>query len=535
MISKRSVRLGPWTGGLNRRDVGNELKDNELALATNVIFRDDGTVQLRPPQVNFNTVGGLPSIGANEQLVARKILRGFYNIFKHDTVAINTTIYQFTSTSTWNFAGAGLTAWTGGTLTGIFSDICFYNGFYYIINAPGGAVNGKKSASNGSAWTDVATIPKGTKCFIHKDRMWVWDATINRLYWSKATDPTTWSAPDGGFVDIGPNDGDVITAIVVQNNNFVIFKMNSTWQFSYSSDPGVDGFLQVVSPDTGAYEAITTRNSIYCAKQNGIYEYVNNRFILISPKLGINTILFQSGNLAPPNNIRYNFMAASSRYLFVIGLQDAAGSYQDVYVYDLSTGLWSEWQCQTIGTGGSRSTGSWDQPFSIISDGNNLIASTIAGKGLTGFDFTVAVVNRLDKCGTPGGSQFSYIPYVIQTKNYDFGQVPFWKKHYRHYIKYSYINTSSALVETYIIDVAGEQTTTQLNPSPVFPNTLVAPVGLEDRVLVPVFKFFTIRWTIQSTHTALTTFNVNHQMVVEHIDIIVGQDTSKQALQRVTV
>lgn len=536
MLTKRSVKLGPWSGGLNRRDTGNELKDNELVYSTNCIFRDDGTIQLRPPQVNFTSVGGLTALGANEQIIARKILRNIYNFFKIDTNLLTTVVLQFSASSSWTSAAGGLTAWAGGTLTGIFSDICYYNGFYYIINAPGGAVNGKKAVNVGSAWTDVATLPKGTKCFIHKDRMWVWDATINRLYWSKATDPTVWSAPDGGFVDIGPNDGDNIQAVVVQNNTFYIFKMTSTWQFGYSSDPAVDGFLQVVSPDTGAYEAITARNAIYVAKSNGIYEFVNNRYILVSARLGVGTTVFQSPNINPPLNIRFNLMASNARYVFVIGLEETNGVSQDIFVYDLNNGTWTEWQCQSVGNLGSRASGSWDQPYSIIADNNNLIATTVGNKGITGVDFTAAVINRLDKCGQVAGNQFSYIPYTIQTKNYDFGTVPFWKKHYRHYMKFTYVNTSSQLVEQWLINITGEQTGSQLNPSPLFPNTLqFPPVGLSERILVKVFKFFTINWFLTSNQNTLQASNVSHQLILEHIDLIIGTDSAKQALQKATV
>lgn len=533
MITKRSIKLGPWPGGLNRRDTGNELRDDELALATNIVFRNDGTIQLRPPQVNWKSISAMPALNANQQLIARKVLRGLYTFFVYDTVANTTTPYQYASTSSWN--NVGLTAWSGGALTGSFSDICYYNGFYYIINVPNGVVNGKKSVNNGSAWTDVATLPKGTKCFIHKDRMWVWDSVINRLYWSKATDPTIWAAPDGGFVDIGPNDGDNITAVVVQNNNFYIFKMNSTWQFGYSSDPGVDGFLQVVSPDSGGYEAVTARNAIYVAKNDGIYEFVNNRFILISAKLGIGSALFQYGTLTQPNQTHNPLMASSSKYLYVIGLEDSTGFSQDIYVYDLNTGAWSEWQCQSVGSGASRAS-STDKPHSIIADNNNVFCSTLDNTSLTSIDLTTSVINRLDKCGAPGGSQFAFIPYNIQTKNYDFGVTPFWKKHYRHYFKYTYVNTSSTLNEQWFINLTGEQSgLVQFTPFFTLGHTLSAPVGETQRILVKVAKFFTISWIMQSSQNTLQASNLKNQLIIEHIDVIVGTDSGKQALQVASV
>lgn len=93
---------------------------------------------------------------------------------------------------------------------------------------------------NGAEVVDVAvdgTTVTRNRAGVPKGLFGVWfhnylfvggvSATPNRIYWSNLGDPLTFDA--GNFVDINANDGDVLTALNVLNDQLVIFKNYSIW------------------------------------------------------------------------------------------------------------------------------------------------------------------------------------------------------------------------------------------------------------------------------------------------------------------
>lgn len=53
---------------------------------------------------------------------------------------------------------------------------------------------------------------------------------LSRLYWSNLGTPTTFGGTD--YVDINPNDGDMITGLGVLNDELIVFKQYSIWSIS---------------------------------------------------------------------------------------------------------------------------------------------------------------------------------------------------------------------------------------------------------------------------------------------------------------
>lgn len=136
-------------------------------------------------------------------------------------------------------------------------------------------------------FTSVAAMPAGDLAVVFRDRLFIVNQTTSRVYYSKATDFTIWAAPDGGFFDVSPNDGSLITSIAFDLNNLYIFKDNSTWVFSFSTDPGSDGFLRKIF-DWGAYDAIYYEGTIYAVNSNGLFRIKGTTFELLSHVIAIN-------------------------------------------------------------------------------------------------------------------------------------------------------------------------------------------------------------------------------------------------------
>lgn len=83
----------------------------------------------------------------------------------------------------------------------------------------------------------------------HKNRAWAAGnyALPSRLYYSANTDPEDWIGVGSGFIDIDPNDGDIITGIASHKDELWVFKgpnKGSIHRITGSSPTGSDGFAR---------------------------------------------------------------------------------------------------------------------------------------------------------------------------------------------------------------------------------------------------------------------------------------------------
>jgi hypothetical protein len=104
-----------------------------------------------------------------------------------------------------------------------------------IYGSGGGGIPYQGNGGVMANWTASAgTRPSGEFLLYHSDRMWVGgDITApSRVYWSSVGDPRDWSsvAPsDAGFVDLDPNDGDVIQGLGSIGPYVLVFKRRKTF------------------------------------------------------------------------------------------------------------------------------------------------------------------------------------------------------------------------------------------------------------------------------------------------------------------
>lgn len=127
----------------------------------------------------------------------------------------------------------------------------------------------------------IATMPAGQFSFVLNDRAFIFNPLIGRLYWSKATDPTVWIAPDGGWVDVDPSDEPFTDCVVVRTTAYLI-RGNGIYAFSFSSDPGIDGAVVGLANSEGAVMGAAYQNELYLATPRGLFKFLNGYMSLVS-------------------------------------------------------------------------------------------------------------------------------------------------------------------------------------------------------------------------------------------------------------
>jgi hypothetical protein len=282
-MASTALRLGPWPSGLAQRDFSTApyaTPPTALRFVTNLDVTDTGTLVARPGcrkcgsstmYTDLSTNGLFSLLGSVDLTTSIK----YAVIATHDggspgTTKVYSTIKPHDTTQ--------YTVAPGGSLSGIYASLFQYNNLIYFVGAPGGGTGQSRTSMTAGTWTAVGTMPKGELSFVVRERAFVIDKAANRMYWSKATDPTTWAAPDGGFVDINPGDGQMINDVVVVNSQLYIFKRNKTFLFTFTSDPAIDGQLTLISNLIGAYSATLWTGGIFIVNDRSVYRMTNNVF-----------------------------------------------------------------------------------------------------------------------------------------------------------------------------------------------------------------------------------------------------------------
>lgn len=276
---KNIIQIGPWPNGVNARDENKasmSVSKSQLRWCKNMDFLDSGVIQSR---LGCRKVLSTAAIygGTSIYLIA-SILEGndtFAVLGKTATAPVTTSFYY---TKNPEVPATGFTA-IATAQTGLFRDAIKYNSVIYFVQDPLGLGTGQsRTALATGGWTAVTTMPKGHQAFLVKDRMFIvnWDAS--QIFWSKATDPTIWAAPDGGSVLVSPGDGQIITKVVFINNSIYVFKRNKTFLFTFNTDPAIDGQLTPLSTVRGAHDALVYNNEIYLVNDQSIFKLVNNFF-----------------------------------------------------------------------------------------------------------------------------------------------------------------------------------------------------------------------------------------------------------------
>jgi hypothetical protein len=326
-VPGQPVKIGPWPGGLNLRDSPRNIEDNELAACLNFDITDEGILRPRRPLMQGNDIGS-----------GHKYLMGSVNKDNGDLAAISSKYDGTNSVFYETVNGINYNTVFGGTARlGIFRSIIQYNNRLWVIDAAFGT--GAFADNLTSALTDIPSMPFGDFAFMLKDRMFIVWYSGNRIYYSKPTDPTVWTSPDGGFFDVNPGDGQNITKVISLNNQIFIFKRNSTYIFSFNADPANDGSLRQVSPNQGAFDAVAYNNEIYVVNDRSVFKFINGYFVDIASKIDLyrNTLL----DLNVSNELKISLL--NNTLLVGHTMRGDINPLLSWFAMNLNTGAWSEY------------------------------------------------------------------------------------------------------------------------------------------------------------------------------------------------
>lgn len=400
--ASRRMRIGPWPTGLNQLDDPELVADSDLTECLNFDITNDGVLIPRRgfQRLGINNASGMVLLGT---------------VIEGDTYAI-ASVSNGAGNSSFNKVSDPAVGWAaafgGASVAGTYGACVQYNGKVWIVRS--NAVGGYSAPSTTGALTAVAAMPKGNSVLVLHDRLLIIDKAASRIYWSKATDPTVWANPDGGFVDINPGDGEVIHKVLIYGDNLLIFKTNSTYLMSFTSDPATDGVVRQVASDIGGFDAVIFNNEVYCVNARSVFKYVNGFFIDLALKIALPKTEHTDAYSTP----------ASKTYVvdhtLIVGpVGDATADPQHYYAMNLSTFAWSKYQVKKSIAPNQR----WLTIRS--SNGSNVVCTNGTGA------FYLPWVNTPDHSLDEDSAGLTYWPgYKITTKAYTFGDAELWKRLY---------------------------------------------------------------------------------------------------------
>lgn len=319
------LRLGPFSGGLNIGSDPTQVGDNELIECLNLELDIDGALISRPAIQIIEE-------GAQNQ---RLLIFG--------SVVFSSTLYLFATRDGSTFIssdeGASWTELNPGAASRECKTMEVYNNTVWMPATPSSA-NGGISWTPGGGAVAVAAMPRGNKCVVHKNRLYICpgeDETSNesRLHFSDAADFTAWS----NFIDVQPGDGDTLNNVAVYQDNLLLFKGESTHVLAYDLDP-VDAILREINPvvgSTGSFGVVQYENTVYCMHGNKVYEINNYNFGLLNLK-----VPFVFDNALPTGTTaRYE-----DQHLSILGDRLIVRFFNRTYALNLRTNprTWGEWQ-----------------------------------------------------------------------------------------------------------------------------------------------------------------------------------------------
>lgn len=144
-------------------------------------------------------------------------------------------------------------------------------------------VMSKTSLSGGVSSSLVGGSPPYAKYVVsHKNRLWL--ALGSRIYFSDLLDFDSW--PVLNFIDISPNDGDVVTGLMTYGDYLVITKGHSLWMLT---GDGMETFMvRRIHSDRGAYapkSLIKVNDTVCFISDDGIYFTDFSQAVIISERI----------------------------------------------------------------------------------------------------------------------------------------------------------------------------------------------------------------------------------------------------------
>lgn len=438
MARGTDIRIGPWPEGVNYLDRPDQIKDTQLVSCVNLDIDNTGILSPRR-SLRYFSQDSVTTV--TKYLLGSIVLDG-----ETQPRAMTNSFDTTTSTSNFKAVGDPTSGVYNGALNnftvtraGVFKSVVQYQNKLWYIPGVSTAVGASSPATLTNTMTSVAAMPWGDYGFVLKDRLFIVRRSTSELYFSKATDFTVWAAPDGGLVQINPGDNQPITKVVVLNNQIVIFKRDSTYVLSFSTNPTGDGSVRQVSVDQGAIDAITYNNEIYCYNSRSVFKFVNGFFQDIGLQLNL------------PGTDTIDTTSNSPARLNVVGKTLLFGTTPSgkSYAMNLDTGAWVEY---TFNSDCSISSGTI---YSRSTAGTAIWFGDGSGK------LSYMMVRKLNAERTDSSSDgiFRAPQYSFRTKEYNFDDSETWKRVYSWHLDSTFDTTPYGSALTFINGVQNNTST----------------------------------------------------------------------------
>lgn len=424
----REVALKDFSGGLNNYWDASSIADNEVAMLVNMDFTPTGALQSRPPIVNSGF--DVPVAGQYINIL------GYYM-----TAAGVRYLIATTDSKTWAF----------NTVSPAWTEIWAYKATGYAQYADEVVLS--KASTGGTRWnpttgsTTIPTMPALDGLLVFRDRFFGWGVygTSNQtnFYYS---DLITLAAPTGVYnwdtaenvVAVGRGDGQAITMMIADTDKIIIFKTASTYIFSYlTSGIQTSGQIDLLQAGIGAEnkESVAAYRNGYVVLHDGIlYRLQNNGFT----PLNAQKVAFNTKSATPA--YKKNFA------LSVFGDRAIVWYSGNVYVLNLLTGTWSQWESTT-------DLAYIKQMPPIATE----VLQNEVGYGITGSGTSSKwLIYKIINSPVTGSSSESFV-CKVRTKIYDFETPVEWKRLYWWAADVSAAGEVTA--KAYIVALSGTNTT----------------------------------------------------------------------------
>ncbi len=336
------VAIGPWNGGLNIREDPRLIADNQLAECINFDVGRAGELTIRtglkvagtPDPVAVTILASLPLTSVNSILYLRTLETTPRILYSRNPLA--------GTSETWKALGSTAAKTTLAVVLGV--DAVNTTTPYAWFIPHGSAAVGVRHNLVSDVVESVTAMPRGSGGIVFKSRLFIWGAMTSgagtqRIYYSAVGDFTSW--PANNFFDVGPGDGETVSALAIQGDTLFIFKSASTWALYFDTDPFL-GSLRKVNNEIGVTtpQAVATyQNDLYIISNAGVYRVVNLIFEEISKDLGLESFrIFNNLNMHPDS-----ISVVGSKIVCCIGTTDPLIPYK-YYIYFTEIGAWSEYQ-----------------------------------------------------------------------------------------------------------------------------------------------------------------------------------------------
>jgi len=195
--------------------------------------------------------------------------------------------------------------------------------------------------------TAITSMPALDGLMVFRERFFGWgvsDTTNNtKMYWSDltaiGTGSSVWDWNIDSVAQVGYGDGSGISRIIPDYSCLWIFKDGSTYSYTYSDLPE-EGVLSLVQKGIGAenkYCVTPYQNGYVVFDDTTVYKFLNGQF---SP-LNSQKIRFQDASQADNANLLF------PHSISVFGDRAIIFFYGSIYVLNLLTGTWSQWESTT--------------------------------------------------------------------------------------------------------------------------------------------------------------------------------------------